>query len=305
MKNFLCLLNILPAIVFAQSNADDYFPLSVGNVWTYDYAARQDEQLADVIEKDSGVAIYKIVSKTVSSDSTLWEFMEVRNIRRSVNYFFPGHRDTTYWIQDSTLFTLIEYLSGNHRILRNDIYSYGNWRTVLPFWSTFSDSSSFYRYHPGVVLDTFTVRVQNTNGAPHERFTIRYERHVGLRAVSYQTLDDVGWSYTTSHTLRETFISSMKRDRQIGSLDQYVLRQNYPNPFNPVTSISFTIPTKSEVVVRIYDVLGRTVGTILDEQLNMGDYSVNWDATNLSSGTYYCVLRANGIAKSLKIVLQK
>lgn len=65
------------------------------------------------------------------------------------------------------------------------------------------------------------------------------------------------------------------------------LSQNYPNPFNPETTIEFAIPLQTQVSLIIYDVLGREVSTIVDEQLNAGFYSYNWDASSLASGVYF------------------
>lgn len=69
----------------------------------------------------------------------------------------------------------------------------------------------------------------------------------------------------------------------------YTIYQNYPNPFNPTTKIKFQIPveTHSNVSLRIYDILGREVAILVNEQLNAGIYEVDWDAVNYPSGVYY------------------
>jgi hypothetical protein len=74
--------------------------------------------------------------------------------------------------------------------------------------------------------------------------------------------------------------------------EQFSLSQNYPNPFNPATKIKFEIPkskfeTNSKTEIRIYDVLGREVATLVNEQLSPGTYEVEWDGTNFPSGVYY------------------
>ena len=73
---------------------------------------------------------------------------------------------------------------------------------------------------------------------------------------------------------------------------QYSLGQNYPNPFNPKTSITFRLPQRSMTTLRVYDVLGREVATILDEQKAAGLYSVDWQPSNISSGVYFYRLSA-------------
>jgi hypothetical protein len=71
---------------------------------------------------------------------------------------------------------------------------------------------------------------------------------------------------------------------------EFKLMQNYPNPFNPKTVISFQLPVNSFVSVKIYDIVGREIGTPVNEQLKAGTYEIQFDGSNLSSGLYYYTL---------------
>ncbi len=73
------------------------------------------------------------------------------------------------------------------------------------------------------------------------------------------------------------------------------LFQNYPNPFNPSTSISFSIPSRSFVSLKVFDLLGREVATLVNEQKPAGTYTQKWNAANVSSGIYFYRLVANAI----------
>jgi hypothetical protein len=66
-----------------------------------------------------------------------------------------------------------------------------------------------------------------------------------------------------------------------------VLQQCYPNPFNPSTNISFSLPTKSFVSLKIFDLIGREVATLVSEEMSAGRYSKKWNAENISSGVYF------------------
>ena len=86
---------------------------------------------------------------------------------------------------------------------------------------------------------------------------------------------------------------------------ELVLDQNYPNPFNPVTTISFALPEDSEVQLEVYDVMGRKVTTLVDEQRSAGEHDVSWDASNASSGTYMYRLQVDGQIKTNTMTLVK
>lgn len=81
--------------------------------------------------------------------------------------------------------------------------------------------------------------------------------------------------------------------RTTGIPTDFNLYQNYPNPFNPVTTIHYDLPKTSFVTLRMYNVLGQVVATLVNEEKNPGAYSVNWDAGRLSSGVYYYRLEAH------------
>jgi hypothetical protein len=86
---------------------------------------------------------------------------------------------------------------------------------------------------------------------------------------------------------------------------KYKLSQNYPNPFNPSTRISYEIPGKSMVTLKIYDMLGKELRTLVNETKDAGKYSVDFNASALPSGIYFSVLRANSFCETKKMVLIK
>ena len=85
----------------------------------------------------------------------------------------------------------------------------------------------------------------------------------------------------------------------------FALEQNWPNPFNPSTTIRFSIPHAERVTIRIYDVSGRLVETLLDKQMTMGVHDVVWDASQQASGVYFSRLDAPGFSQTRKLVLLK
>jgi photosystem II stability/assembly factor-like uncharacterized protein len=105
--------------------------------------------------------------------------------------------------------------------------------------------------------------------------------------------------------------------RQISELDNVVkesrsslpnefsLRQNYPNPFNPTTTINYSIPKSSSVSIKVYDLLGREISTLVNENKPVGNYSVQFNASKLVSGVYFYRMHAGDFVQTKKLILLK
>jgi len=83
----------------------------------------------------------------------------------------------------------------------------------------------------------------------------------------------------------------------------YMLFQNYPNPFNPSTQIRYDLPEQAFVTLKVFDILGREVQTLVDRQQQAGRYEVPFDARNVSSGVYFYQLRANGFQETKRMII--
>jgi len=87
--------------------------------------------------------------------------------------------------------------------------------------------------------------------------------------------------------------------------NQFTLEQNYPNPFNPNTAISFQLSAISNVTLKVYDILGNEITTLVDMRLNAGKHKVEFDASKLASGVYIYNLTAGSYTDSKKMLLLK
>lgn len=86
---------------------------------------------------------------------------------------------------------------------------------------------------------------------------------------------------------------------------KYSITQNYPNPFNPVTSIKYTIPDNEFVSIKVFDILGNEVATLVNENKNAGNYNVEFKADNFSSGLYFYKIQAGSYTQIRKMLLLK
>ena len=89
-----------------------------------------------------------------------------------------------------------------------------------------------------------------------------------------------------------------ENDRQSQIPSQFKLKQNYPNPFNPGTTIAIDIPATSQVTLKIFNILGEEVTTLVSGQLIQGTYSYEWDGSNVAAGVYLCRLLVGSLTRS-------
>lgn len=85
----------------------------------------------------------------------------------------------------------------------------------------------------------------------------------------------------------------------------FTLKQNYPNPFNPITIINYQLSSKSSVTLKVFDILGNEVETLVQEEKDAGYYQVSFDASSLSSGIYFYMLKADNFVQTRKMILLK
>jgi hypothetical protein len=85
----------------------------------------------------------------------------------------------------------------------------------------------------------------------------------------------------------------------------FTLKQNYPNPFNPSTTISFLLPQRSYVTLKVFDVLGREVATLVDGEMEAGEHTVNFNAEWIPGGVYFAQMKAGNVVQRIKMVLVK
>ena len=102
------------------------------------------------------------------------------------------------------------------------------------------------------------------------------------------------FTYLPSDVLDETFIPG-----------EFSLSQNYPNPFNPTTMINYQLPVTSSVSLKIYDILGREVATLVNQEQSTGSYKIDFNASSLASGVYFYQLKAGTFIETKKMILIK
>jgi hypothetical protein len=122
------------------------------------------------------------------------------------------------------------------------------------------------------------------------------------------TISPAGFLYVGTKTAGIFRSTMTTTSASLAGMDQpsgFELRQNHPNPFNPSTTVTFSLPARAYTTLLITDALGRTVATLVDEELTAGTHTRVWNAGDLPSGTYFCRISSGMQAAVRKLVLQK
>ena len=176
--------------------------------------------------------------------------------------------------------------------------------------------------------NVYVTGTSTGNGTGYDYATVKYnsagdtvwvKRYNGLAngedQVLGMTIDNSGSIYVTGGSFgsgTNTDYATIKYSQVIGIQpisteipNKFSLSQNYPNPFNPTTKIKFSIPKESFAKIIVFDVLGREISTIVNEELKPGTYEVDFDGTNLPSGVYYYKLMTGDYSETKKMILLK
>lgn len=125
---------------------------------------------------------------------------------------------------------------------------------------------------------------------------VTYGNKVFLYAVS-----ESGKIYRLSETVTTVGVTQTSSEVPL----KFSLGQNYPNPFNPGTVINYELLVNGYVTIKVFDIAGKEIAALVNEKQNAGTYAVTFDASNLSSGTYYYRLTTGNFSETKKMILTK
>ena len=128
---------------------------------------------------------------------------------------------------------------------------------------------------------------------------------LGLTASQLVVLVDFGNDGTIDDTLFLNNTVGVEDEGILLTPNEFNLARNYPNPFNPVTTIQYSISERSNVTLKVYDILGNEVAVLVNDEKERGVYSVNFDATQLASGIYFYRIQAGSLVETKKMLMIK
>ncbi len=281
---------ILNFLLNDVGKANDFeFPLTAGNVWYYGVVATENpDPLTSFIGYDS----VTIAKDTVLNNGMVY----VRLFSKWFGSEFlrkDGFRVFQYSLSDS-----MEYLRFNFSAVKGDtiaVYPTATYSNTMvlentemsPLFGLSRRTETYQGVLPGSRV--FQAGVADSIGITKEGDGLSYEKSLVGAKIN-------GVTYGT--------ILGVNTQKQISPL-KFSLSQNYPNPFNPTTNFQFTIGSFEPVTLKIFDILGREVATVIDQRLAPGEHSAKWDAGKFTSGVYFYQLKAGGFVQSKKMILLK
>ena len=164
---------------------------------------------------------------------------------------------------------------------------------------------------PGALIDVYKANINEFSPSAYQWLgstivgsngVFSYEiTDPSVEAVSLAATDNNG--NTSAFAFIELITDVEKENNEIPS--EYTLKQNYPNPFNPLTTISFSIPNEEFVTIRVFNSLGEEVAELVNENFPAGNYSISFNASELTSGVYYYKIVAGNYFQTRKMMLVK
>jgi hypothetical protein len=144
-------------------------------------------------------------------------------------------------------------------------------------------------YNVNLLLDTMLLK----NG---------YSFNYRFTAKDKSLIPKYGYAPVTGYY--SAILDTLTGMKQI-QLFSYSLEQNYPNPFNPFTIIRYQLPEKSFITIKVYDILGKEIALLVNEEKKSGDYSIEFDGSEFSSGVYFYSIKTNAFFAVKKMILAK
>lgn len=295
---FFALFIIDSQTLMSQQNSPlRFFPHSVGNKWFYHTLDPMVSYRTEITKDSIGAdgSIYLFYNNNIRP---LYKIDKINYFIYELDAFFGRNapillyklnanvRDV--WLNPSATITQTSWLFdidtlqiwGASRIVRTYYFS--------PGFADSTDTTNWGRWRAHFMRHKLVEGIGLFQEWVHDGANLEY--NLGLAIINGDTL----------HSL-----TSVNEFGNNGLPNVFSLKQNYPNPFNPVTTIEFEISRDSDVIIKVYDLLGREIALLYEGHKPAGSHNVSWDGSGLPSGVYFCRLYSEGVTKTIKMTLLK
>jgi len=315
MKTLLLIsLIFLSAEIVSAQGASDYCPGDIGDYWVQHTDTtgggyqpttfRKDIEDIDLVLGEEYFRMGQRLKRDDNSDSSKWYCW----LREDSSGIVLGASGGTSIVDSATIF------DPPLPVLPNEIVNLGyTWEFDWPgMGGPVGDShydclvesiSETVDVPAGTFYDCIMIWtvITNTSGD-----TIETSHHYYAQGVG--EVLNIGWNLWWADyelELIEYSVTSVEEDKTTEMPTRFDLQPNYPNPFNSVTTIDYHLPISNQVSIKVYNIAGQEVATLIDEFKQQGKYSVQWDAAGTSSGIYLYKIVAGDYSKVKKCIVLK
>jgi len=279
------------ANIFSQS----YLPLDRNNKWYFDYGDCDGSPVFGNCNKSllvSNVTADSVMSNGYQYYKVYGIYLGVTEwIRSDTNWIYGYYNDDSLGYIDLKIFDLHSNIGDN--------YNYSRYEYQI---STLQNRDTINYFNEEIEVLSYKLAA-----FADADFELVLSHKYGF--INYKNIGYGGWSY---YNLRgciingETFgdVTSVERDEETVPFE-YELSQNYPNPFNPTTNISYKLPLSQNVEIKVYDILGNEVATLINEYQIAGEHKISFYGNSFVSGVYIYQIITQDFQKAYKMILLK
>lgn len=330
-------ISITPSNYLYAATFDEglYKSINLGNTWSLTNLTQDSLMSAYnllAINDDTIFTATEFNLRRSFNGGETWDVLSVSPdfFRRGLNFntnsntlFATGYKEPNYILYASSNFgdNFDSVMVGFNIVETNGLYSFVNYITLADanslggIFISSDNGQSWSKLIYNKNMRSIYIGKEGTllAGALD---SIYYSNNYGisLTSISYQLKD---MNYVTEITTDinniiffGTYIEGLYEidlitgiDDEINLINKYYLSQSYPNPFNPITKIKFSIPQSEVIQIKVYDVLGKEIQTLLNEYKTTGSYEVDFDASSLSSGIYFYRMISGSYSETKKMIL--
>ncbi len=278
----------------------NFYPLAIGNKWIYDESTVVYDPYPNYYHS---ILVKEVLGDTIApngkhyfilNDETLWESSLLERVDSSDGKVYRYYEDTTLTENEYVAYDLLaevgdtisSFRMGFNTVMFTTMYA----ETTFEKWGLTKPKKIFEEYtlHPPIFSITKDI------GLDSIYFYFDFgDTYITLKGC---IIDGVVYGDTTTVGVE---------DEEIPIANEFTLEQNYPNPFNPTTNIKFRIAKFGFVNLKVFDILGNEIITLVNEEKPAGEYEVDFNATGLPSGIYFYQIKSGNFIETKKMILLK
>jgi len=294
LSGILSIYLFLITIVTAQSSKIDssYFPLKIGNQWSYSEPHSIHKASQEIIDTASINGHFCYLMNVNSVDRFNFKFSFKEWFRISNDTIFAKREPGAF--RDSIEYPVYNFKANVGDTLHASSFWFGSEIILISKEDTVSTLSGTYThcYH-------FKHKKGLLNGGLIDSWLAPVIGTIKLIVSDYP-------SVMTFELDSSSLITSINNETKTNfDVSAYLLFESYPNPFNPQTTLTYQINSNGNVLLEIFDVLGRKVDQLVNKRKESGRYNVIWNGEKMPSGLYFAILRSNNNFLTRKLILQK